>query len=170
MGAVNVLISMAGEGAVLLDEKGEFMKALRRRERLSILLVPGIPWLPDFLPDIWKQGIMKGLFAWALLQEAPVPFRKVWQHGKKRKLCRKKPLEERSKGHENCSAVESGQYIVEGPGFRKKAVIDRMVGLMEKGGHLRDAEGYKKAVFERESQGTTGIGEGLRFPMPRRRL
>lgn len=46
----------------------------------------------------------------------------------------------------------------------KKAVIDRMVGLMEKGGHLRDAESYKKAVFEREAQGTTGIGEGIAIP------
>lgn len=46
----------------------------------------------------------------------------------------------------------------------KKAVIDAMVLLMEKGNHLRDARRYKEAVFDREAQGSTGIGDGVAIP------
>ena len=50
----------------------------------------------------------------------------------------------------------------------KKAVIDAMVLLMEKGNHLRDARRYKEAVFDREAQGSTGIGDGVAIPYGRR--
>ena len=40
----------------------------------------------------------------------------------------------------------------------KKAVIDAMVLLMEKGNHLRDARRYKEAVFDREAQGISKAG------------
>lgn len=46
----------------------------------------------------------------------------------------------------------------------KQDAIDRLVGLMAKGGHLSDKAAYKKAVFAREAEGTTGIGEGVAIP------
>ena len=46
----------------------------------------------------------------------------------------------------------------------KKGAIDKMVSLMEKGGHLSNAGAYKQAVLKREAEGTTGIGEGIAIP------
>lgn len=46
----------------------------------------------------------------------------------------------------------------------KADVIEKMVLLMEKRGNLDDAEKYKKGVFQREEEGTTGIGEGIAIP------
>lgn len=46
----------------------------------------------------------------------------------------------------------------------KKGAIDKMVSLMEKGGHLSNAGAHKQAVLKREAEGTTGIGEGIAIP------
>jgi PTS system fructose-specific IIC component len=51
-----------------------------------------------------------------------------------------------------------------GPSATKAETIDRMVGLMDATGNLKDKEGYKKAVVAREKEGTTGIGEGIAIP------
>lgn len=51
-----------------------------------------------------------------------------------------------------------------GASVSKKDIIDQMVSLMEKGGNLNDVEGYREAVFAREEEGTTGIGEGIAIP------
>lgn len=46
----------------------------------------------------------------------------------------------------------------------KKEVIDELVALMEKSGKLNDVEAYRKLVFAREEQGTTGVGNGVAIP------
>jgi PTS system fructose-specific IIC component len=46
----------------------------------------------------------------------------------------------------------------------KTDVLNRMVGLMEKSGKISDIETYRKGVFAREEEGTTGIGEGIAIP------
>jgi PTS system fructose-specific IIC component len=46
----------------------------------------------------------------------------------------------------------------------KTDVLNRMVGLMEKSGKIGDIEIYRKGVFAREEEGTTGIGEGIAIP------
>ncbi|OIU72794.1 PTS fructose transporter subunit IIABC [Rossellomorea aquimaris] len=46
----------------------------------------------------------------------------------------------------------------------KKSVIDELVSVLDKGGKLQDAEEFKKAIHNRESQSTTGIGEGIAIP------
>lgn len=46
----------------------------------------------------------------------------------------------------------------------KKAAIDRLVDLMAASGNLNDKETYKKCVFAREEEGSTGIGEGIAIP------
>ena len=51
-----------------------------------------------------------------------------------------------------------------GPSASKEAIIAKMVDLMAATGNLSDPEGYKAAVTKRESEGTTGIGDGIAIP------
>lgn len=46
----------------------------------------------------------------------------------------------------------------------KQEAIEKMVELMAKGGNITDVEKYKAGVFQREEEGTTGIGEGIAIP------
>ena len=46
----------------------------------------------------------------------------------------------------------------------KPEAIEKMVALMAAGGNLADVEAYKKGVFAREEESTTGIGEGIALP------
>lgn len=46
----------------------------------------------------------------------------------------------------------------------KKEVLDKMVDLMAKSGKIGDVETYRKGVYAREEEGTTGIGEGIAIP------
>ncbi|QCS53363.1 PTS fructose transporter subunit IIABC [Priestia flexa] len=46
----------------------------------------------------------------------------------------------------------------------KSDVIDELVGKLDEAGRLNDREGYKQAILNRESQSTTGIGEGIAIP------
>lgn len=46
----------------------------------------------------------------------------------------------------------------------KRDALDKMVALMAASGKLNDVETYRKGVFEREKEGTTGIGEGIAIP------
>ncbi len=46
----------------------------------------------------------------------------------------------------------------------KNEAINKLVSLHEKAGNLLDATAYKKAILERENQGTTAIGEGIAVP------
>lgn len=46
----------------------------------------------------------------------------------------------------------------------KTQAIEQMVDLMVRSGKINDKEAYKKQVFLREEEGTTGIGEGLAIP------
>lgn len=46
----------------------------------------------------------------------------------------------------------------------KKDALDKMVELMEASGKLSDVETYRKGVYAREEESTTGIGEGIAIP------
>jgi mannitol/fructose-specific phosphotransferase system IIA component (Ntr-type) len=46
----------------------------------------------------------------------------------------------------------------------KRAIIDELVDTLTTAGLCSDADGVKRAVWERESQRSTGIGEGLAIP------
>lgn len=46
----------------------------------------------------------------------------------------------------------------------KQETLDLAVDLMVKSGKIKDAEVYRKAVYTREEEGTTGIGEGIAIP------
>lgn len=46
----------------------------------------------------------------------------------------------------------------------KKEALDTLVELMVKSGKINDVEGYRKLVYAREEESTTGIGEGIAIP------
>lgn len=46
----------------------------------------------------------------------------------------------------------------------KTDTLNQAIALMEKSGKIADAEGYRQAVFAREEESTTGIGEGIAIP------
>lgn len=46
----------------------------------------------------------------------------------------------------------------------KKDVLEKMVDLMAKSGRIKDIDTYRKGVYAREEEGTTGIGEGIAIP------
>ena len=46
----------------------------------------------------------------------------------------------------------------------KSEALDEMINLMCAGGKINDEEEYKKVVYAREEEGTTGIGEGIAIP------
>lgn len=51
-----------------------------------------------------------------------------------------------------------------GKAANKQEAIEKMVDLMAATGRLKDKEAYKKQVFLREEEGTTGVGEGIAIP------
>ncbi|XCP84982.1 fructose-specific PTS transporter subunit EIIC [Roseburia hominis] len=46
----------------------------------------------------------------------------------------------------------------------KKEALDAIIELMAKSGKINDVEGYRKQVYAREEESTTGIGEGIAIP------
>ena len=46
----------------------------------------------------------------------------------------------------------------------KKEALDQAIDLMVKSGKIKDVEAYRASVYEREEEGTTGIGEGIAIP------
>ena len=46
----------------------------------------------------------------------------------------------------------------------KNEALDQIVALMTKSGKINDQEAYRKQVYAREEESTTGIGEGIAIP------
>ena len=46
----------------------------------------------------------------------------------------------------------------------KTEALNQIVSLMGKSGKINDIEAYRKQVFLREEESTTGIGEGIAIP------
>ena len=51
-----------------------------------------------------------------------------------------------------------------GSATSKKDVLDQMVDLMAKSGKITDVDTYRKGVFAREEEGSTGVGDGIAIP------
>lgn len=49
-------------------------------------------------------------------------------------------------------------------GTTKEEVMDEMIDLIEQTGALADREAFKEALYNREKQGSTGIGFGIAIP------
>lgn len=46
----------------------------------------------------------------------------------------------------------------------KKEALNEAIALMAESGKINDTEGYRKQVFAREEESTTGVGEGIAIP------
>ena len=46
----------------------------------------------------------------------------------------------------------------------KEEAIDKLAGLMEAGGRLKDKAGYKEGILAREALGSTAVGDGIAIP------
>lgn len=53
---------------------------------------------------------------------------------------------------------------LDGRAVTKQEALDTMVELMAASGKIADVEVYRKGVYAREEEGTTGIGEGIAIP------
>ena len=47
----------------------------------------------------------------------------------------------------------------------KSQTLDAAVSLMTRSGKINDEEAYRKQVYAREEESTTGIGEGIAIPV-----
>lgn len=60
--------------------------------------------------------------------------------------------------------LDSRSISLNGAPKSKSEALDQMVALMAKSGKINDEEAYKKQVYLREEESTTGIGEGIAIP------
>ena len=61
--------------------------------------------------------------------------------------------------------LDEKSILLNGKVDSKKAALDKMVDLMEASGKISDIETYRKGVYAREEESTTGIGEGIAIPL-----
>ncbi|MCM3762494.1 fructose-specific PTS transporter subunit EIIC [Alkalihalobacillus oceani] len=54
--------------------------------------------------------------------------------------------------------------IIEMEAKDKASAIDELVAKLDSAGRLEDAAGYKEAIWKRENQSTTGLGDGIAIP------
>lgn len=60
--------------------------------------------------------------------------------------------------------LDARSIQLSGKAKSKNEVIETMINLMVKSGKISDTEKYKKGVYAREAEGTTGIGDGIAIP------
>ncbi len=60
--------------------------------------------------------------------------------------------------------LDQRSISLDGTPASKSEALDQMVELMVKSGKICDVEAYKKQVYLREEESTTGIGEGIAIP------
>lgn len=46
----------------------------------------------------------------------------------------------------------------------KEEALNEAIALMAESGKINDTEGYRRQVFAREEESTTGVGEGIAIP------
>ena len=78
MGARNVLVSMAGDGAILVDEGGGIHKRLPPQGHVVNSVGAGTRWSPDSLPVISLRKTTKPRFRPAWPPAVPRPSRNGW--------------------------------------------------------------------------------------------
>lgn len=60
--------------------------------------------------------------------------------------------------------IDKRSICLDGTPHTKKEALDQMVSLMAASGKIADEEGYRKQVYLREEESTTGIGGGIAIP------
>ena len=60
--------------------------------------------------------------------------------------------------------LDDRSILLQGQVQSKKEALDTLVDLMNASEKLKDVETYRNGVYEREKEGSTGIGEGIAIP------
>lgn len=60
--------------------------------------------------------------------------------------------------------LDKRSISLDGAPRSKSEALDQVVELMVKSGKINDPEGYRKQVYAREEESTTGIGQGIAIP------
>ena len=60
--------------------------------------------------------------------------------------------------------LDKRSILLDGTPKSKNEALDQIVELMVKSGNINDKEAYRKQVYAREEESTTGIGEGIAIP------
>lgn len=60
--------------------------------------------------------------------------------------------------------LDKRSISLDGTPQNKNEALDQVVDLMVKSGKINDADAYRKQVYAREEESTTGIGEGIAIP------
>ncbi len=60
--------------------------------------------------------------------------------------------------------LDKRSILLDGAPESKKEALDQVVELMVKSGKINDREAYRRQVYAREEESTTGIGEGIAIP------
>ena len=60
--------------------------------------------------------------------------------------------------------IDKRSICLDGTPHTKKEALDQMVALMTASGKITDEDGYRKQVYLREEESTTGIGGGIAIP------
>lgn len=83
MGAANVLVSMAGDGAVLVAEDGSTYKSEAPEGKVKNSVGAGDSMVAGFLYGYLKSGIYEDAFIMESVLEVQVLFQRILQHEKK---------------------------------------------------------------------------------------
>lgn len=70
----------------------------------------------------------------------------------------------KEKGMRITELLDKRSIEINGSPKSKEEALDQMVALMAKSGKINDMEAYRKEVYRREEEGTTGVGEGIAIP------
>ena len=124
-----------------------YKQACESEPSVKVSLYQGVP-KGDKMEDIIQKCVELGIFSITpVLTKRSISRPDEKQAAKKQQRYAKIALE---------AAQQSGRGIV--------PEINKMVDLMCKSGKINDKEEYKKRVFAREEEGSTGIGEGIAIP------
>lgn len=164
-GAQNVLVSMAEKGAVLITEGGRVLEADAPKGKAVNSVGAGDSMVAGFIAGYLNNYNYEEAFKMGLYTGSASTFSE--------ELATKEEVE-RLMGAQNneredgimriADLLDKKSIDLEGNVKDKNSTLNKMADLMFKSGKINDIEKYKKGVFAREEEGTTGIGEGIAIP------
>ena len=166
MGAANVLVSMAGDGAVLVAEDGSTYKSEAPEGKVKNSVGAGDSMVAGFVAGWMEKKDYEHAFHMGIAAGSASAFSE--------NLATKEEIEavygqitENNKGEEEMritDLLDRRSVSLTAAPKTKSETLDMAVDLMVKSEKISDREAYRKQVYLREEESTTGIGEGIAIP------
>ena len=159
---------MAGDGALLLDEKGEVHRIGTPKGKVVNSVGAGDSMVAGFVAGYLRSGSYLEACVW--VPPAAVPLRSAsgWQRRKNRRPAGDDLSDRRKQGEEthyaNHGIVHAQSIALDEAQQDRSQIIDRLVELQATHGNIRDKEAYKKGLYEREDEGSTYVDNGITVP------